>query len=1034
MPGGGKPRSSSASGRLESKGVISLLSELGAHGKGTRNTFSHSEKADDLSAFQQEAVFEENKEQSAWLVRELLKQNKPRHSVTLGDGGQSLRPLLQGVRSTQSTEVQLLRRGMNGLFMDQETVARKQVKNLREALMQGFGPDDRPPSDLINCLVDEEITLENLQKLKLAFEEFQKQGLRRIDVKNFGHILRSCLGWPNISNGQIQGLFKKIDHSGQGKISWGEYCTYVLQEYKEKEESERRRKQMAFTLPASISDCGHGIPIINIHITHDGTVVTAREDGFVCCWTPELQPQMTKHMFNEELSNQKSKWATDFTLMLEYNKLMMGTGDREIQLYDLSTLEPYCQISALDTIPLTLDYTTLGLMNVVLCLETLKYGCVTVLLISSVEDTLRLWKRFPKTHKIPNIAIDNVVLSPNVTFVRWKVHYDWVTQARYFHSFRAVVSSSNEEPASLVVGCVLPISDLAQQLNEIREACYEGKTRKTPLSWTPQVRASCDQTVFTIYKGVKTFDLCQKHSLLVTGGMDKLIRLWNPRFSGKPLGVLNGHSAPVLFLCICSENSQIFSASTDATVKIWHIQDQCCLFTADPKAVGIHRDIFSCSYSPAMKSLYIAADCMAVLPLKLRPRLHRHSTVSHDQPVLCCSYSQEFRQVVSCCEGAVVKVWDFDSGHQVFEFGGTNDLTAITCMTMDSEGRRLITGGRDGCLKIWNFNNGQCLKTLKTDGKCREVCDCIFLKVHRNLYVMSVGRDRRIDIYSANYEDPHHVQRPPTSWQDDLVNGHKGDILCVAQCPPSFLATSSCDGEIIVWNMASQRVHCRFSSPVETEHRDPEAELDESVPCILFLQNSSLRRFPATALLSSGMRGYINLWDVLGGGKLVGKFKASKFQQKIVKMARNDNGMLLYTADRIGYIYIYDLEKFDPEKKSPRAENFWRAHTSAITGLETVDSDQVVLTSSTDRTVRLWSAKGEFIGTFGQPEIWSVHIPSSWKHPGVPYEVLIDPLSVPDRGILKGESHLSEAINPDKTEADRGELKSPDETVRNMSM
>ncbi|CAG6000499.1 unnamed protein product [Menidia menidia] len=634
----------------------------------------------------------------------------------------------------------------------------------------------------------------------------------------------------------------------------GEYCTYVLQEYKEKEESERRRKQVAFTLPASISDCGHGIPIINIHITHDGTVVTAREDGFVCCWTPELQPQMTKHMFNEEPSNQKSKWATDFTLMLEYNKLMMGTG---------------------------------------------------------------LWKRFPKTHKIPNIAIDNVVLSPNVTFVRWKVHYDWVTQARYFHSFRAVVSSSNEEPASLVVGCVLPSSDLAQQLNEIREACYEGKTRKTPLSWTPQVRASCDQTVFTIYKGVKTFDLCQKHSLLVTGGMDKLIRLWNPRFSGKPLGVLKGHSAPVLFLCICSEDSQIFSASTDATVKIWHIQDQCCLFTADPKAVGIHRDIFSCSYSPAMKSLYIAADCMAVLPLKLRPRLHRHSTVSHDQPVLCCSYSQEFRQVVSCCEGA--------------------------------------------------------------------------------------------------------------------VNGHKGDILCVVQCPPSFLATGSCDGEIIVWNMASQRVHCRFSSPVETEHRDPE-ELDESVPCILFLQNSTLQRFPATALLSSGMRGYINLWDVLGGGKLVGKFKASKFQQKIVKLARADNGMLLYTADRIGYIYIYDLEKFDPEKKSPGAENFWRAHTSAITGLETVDSDQVVLTSSTDRTVRLWSAKGEFIGTFGQPEIWSVHIPSSWKHPGVPYEVLIDPLSMPDRGILKGGSHLSEAINPDKTEADRGELKSPDETVRNMSM
>lgn len=36
----------------------------------------------------------------------------------------------------------------------------------------------------------------------------------------------------------------------------------------------------------------------------------------------------------------------------------------------------------------------------------------------------------------------------------------------------------------------------------------------------------------------------------------------------------------------------------------------------------------------------------------------------------------------------VVKVWDFDTGRQIFEFGGTNDLSAITCMTFDLNGRR----------------------------------------------------------------------------------------------------------------------------------------------------------------------------------------------------------------------------------------------------------------------------------------------------------------------------------------------------------
>ncbi|XP_056229293.1 WD repeat-containing protein on Y chromosome isoform X2 [Seriola aureovittata] len=988
MPLGQKVRSSSASGRLETQHVTSILSELKDTGRRMRNTSGPGcwgeIVADDFSS--QRQVSEDSKEQPEWLMRELLKQNRRRHSVTLGDKAPIMR--------RQHHSIDSIRR-------------------------------------LCSLKIDETISLDNLRKLKEAFEDFETGGLRCIDAKNFGRIVKKCLGLPNTSNAQIQGLFKKIDYSGQGRISWGQFCTHMLQEHKEKEENARRRKQVAFTLPAAMKALGHGIPIINIHSTHDATIVTVREDAAVCFWSPELKPQKTKHIFNEGPANRKSKWASDFTLMAEYNKLMIGTGDREIQLYELSTLEPYCQISALDTVPLTLNYGYTGPDKCCILYGDTE-GCVTIILISSAGDTLRLWNKLTKAENIPSIAIDNAVVSPNVTFVRWKVHNDWVTQAKYFQSFQAVVSSSNDESSSLVIGCVLPLTDAEQQLSEIREACYEGKTKKVQLSWTPQVRASCDQTVFSIYKGVKAFDLCEKRSLLVTGGMDRLIRMWNPHFSGKPTGVLKGHSAPIIYLCISSEDSQIFSVSIDSTVKIWDLQDQCCLFTADPKASGIHGDISACSYSSAMKSLFIAADCMAVLSLKIRPQFCSRLTVSHNEPVMCCGYSEEFRQVVSCTEGSVVKVWDFDSGCQVFEFGGTPDLSAVTCMAFDLRGRRLITGGRDGCLKIWNFNNGQCLKTLKRDGECHEVCDCIFLKVHRNCYVMSVGRDRKIDIYTDIPEDLHHVQRPKPSWQDDLKNGHNEDILCVAQCPPTLLATGSYDGEIIVWNVVSGRIQCRFVSPRSAEHPNVEGP-DTSVQSIIFLKNLQLQQFSsATALLSSGTTGCINIWNMLSGGKFVSSFKASRFQQKITKLAKTDKDTLLYAADQIGYIYVYNMNKFAPEQKLPRAETFWRAHTSRVSGLQIVDNDQVVLTSSTDYTVRLWSTRGEFIGTFGQSESWSIHISSSWMHPAVPYEVLIHPLSMPDHEIWNVNTHLSDAVNPDKTEADSGELKS--ETHSNLSL
>uniref|UniRef100_A0A3P9JIE8 WD40 repeat domain 95 n=1 Tax=Oryzias latipes TaxID=8090 RepID=A0A3P9JIE8_ORYLA len=410
--------------------------------------------------------------------------------------------------------------------------------------------------------------------------------------------------------------------------------------------------------------------------------------------------------------------------------------------------------------------------------------------------------------------------------------------------------------------------------------------------------------------------------MLVTGGMDRLIRLWHPHFPGKPTGILKGHSAPIFFLWISSEDSQIVSVSVDCTVK-----DECCLFTGESKASSIYGEISACHYSPAMKSLYIAADSIAVL--KLKPRSFfpcRRLTESHNEPVLCCCYSEEFRQVLSCGEGSVFEI-------------GSSHVATITCMTMDDKGRRLITGRRDGSLKILNFNSGQCLKTLKKG-----------------------------QFQNDFPEDSRYVQKPRPSWQD--INGHKDDILCVAHCPPSFLATSSCDAEIIVWNAVSRYILCRFVGPVEQKH------------------HNLLNFF------------YLFLF---------------KFQQKIIKHGETLLGLRLPSAVQAEWM----IKSVLPENAS---FNFF--HVSLFwSSLQIVDSDQVVLTSSTDHTVRLWSAYGEYIGTFGQPEIWNIHVSSSWMHPADPYQVLIDPLSMPNHGTLNGKPRQPKPITRDKTEPDRGELK-----------
>ena len=56
-------------------------------------------------------------------------------------------------------------------------------------------------------------------------------------------------------------------------------------------------------------------------------------------------------------------------------------------------------------------------------------------------------------------------------------------------------------------------------------------------------------------------------------------------------------------------------------------------------------------------------------------------------------------------------------------------------------------------------------------------------------------------------------------------NGHKEDILCIAKSDSNFLATSSYDGEIIVWNIISGHIYCKLNSPKPINYNDENCKL-----------------------------------------------------------------------------------------------------------------------------------------------------------------------------------------------------------------
>ncbi|KAK3099235.1 hypothetical protein FSP39_001323 [Pinctada imbricata] len=875
-------------------------------------------------------------------------------------------------------------------------------------------------SEQLKSKIEEQINIETLEQLKQAFAAADADRSGQLDLEEFKTLLKSRLYLKGNKENQIDSLFMKIDWSSEGKINWDEFCTYMQLEYAEKEDSYLRAKEVTFNLPARIQSPQHKNPILKITDTPDGTFIACSQDGMVTFWGANVELKETKYVVNTEAKNkQKIKWITDFVIMSQWKKVLVGTGDREIQFFDSSSYKPYCQISSLETVPLKLDYCSTG-SDECLILYGDSEGCINILVINSVGECLRTWNKMPcKEGFIAEISLSDAISKSKVQFLRWKVHNDWVQQLKYYHEIGQVISCSNHQETALVIGSTTGSTRVDQHTSS-----YVEKSKKPMVNLgTSKPRLDADQKVFYVYKGVKCFDFSKDKNIIVTGGMDRIVRLWNPYVSDKPTAMLRGHNAPIFYLCIASDENRIFSLSTDKCIKVWDIHDHNCLLTVRPKSHKIRGDLQASHYSNTAKSLAVATDQMAVLNLKLKPTKHADITITHKEPVTSCKYNSKFKQVVTCSESSVIKLWDLETGTAIFEYGDAHGDAAITCMTFDNTERRLITGGRDGCLKIWNYNNGHCLRVLKKESGNDEICDLTYVEMNRNRFVVSVGWDKRINMYSDSSTDVNvmFVQNPLENWSDDVNFGHKEDILSVAQCPPNLLATAGYDGEVIVWNMVSGHKYCHLRAPTLPEYEDQSLDGDLSINKLLFIPVRAYNKDAAT-LIASGPRGHIHMWNVFQGGSLKAQFAGSNTNGAMISsMAitpledENEENALLFVGDSCGFIFIFDIQGYGlngEEDEPPEMVHTWRGHIDSINNMELVfhEKQKLLMTASNDCTVRLWNFDGDYIGTFGQPDPWDIYKPSTYRHPMVPYDVLIDPMSLPSHPVLGEKQNTMQVL------------------------
>jgi hypothetical protein len=105
--------------------------------------------------------------------------------------------------------------------------------------------------------------------------------------------------------------------------------------------------------------------------------------------------------------------------------------------------------------------------------------------LSAIGESLRNWKTAPAIAQMPSISLERALESPNIDYIRWKSHNDWVEQIRIDRRLNQILSCSNDENNALVIGCILPSTNISIPTNQQQQQNPQQPTSQTTFVQQP---------------------------------------------------------------------------------------------------------------------------------------------------------------------------------------------------------------------------------------------------------------------------------------------------------------------------------------------------------------------------------------------------------------------------------------------------------------------------------------------------------------------------------------------------------------------